>query len=154
MIAVWLVTRRRFAVAHALELQQDALHLSIDDAERAWALEAIGDDHEGAFHGDDAIPAWESALAALQNNPDARQSRIRLLVKCATMAGIRWGGFKVVPPTRQVDDYIDAGLSAGPEARDRGWLLALRAYCNTRKGGSREIDVVPMAERSRGGRAA
>src|SRR5437588_5023181 len=154
MIAAGLVARKRFAVAHALELHQDALRLSIDDAERARALEAIGDDHEGAFHGDDAIPAWESALAALQNNPDARQKRVRLLVKCATMAGIRWGGFKVVPPTRQVDDYIDAGLSAGPEARDRGWLLALRAYCNTRKGGSREIDVMPLTERTRAGEEA
>src|SRR5207248_6780066 len=118
MIAAGVVARKRFAVAHALELHQDALRLSIDDGDRARALEAIGDDHEGAFHGDDAIPAWESALAALGNSPEMRTDRIRLIVKCATMTCIRWGGFKVVPPTRQVDDYIDAAPSAEPGARD------------------------------------
>ena len=154
LLAAGVVARKRFAVAKGLELHQDALRLSVDDSERAEALEAVGDDHEGAFHGDDAIPAWEGALAALAQNPDARQGRIRLLVKCAKMTGIRWGGFKVVPPTRQVDDYIDAGLALAPEPRDRGWLLALRAYCNTRKGDSREIDVMPPAERTRAGEEA
>jgi class 3 adenylate cyclase/tetratricopeptide (TPR) repeat protein len=154
LLAAGIVARKRFAVTQALELHQDALRLSVNDAERAQALEAIGDDHEGAFHGDDAIPAWEGALAALEHNPDAKQDRIRLIVKCAKMTGIRWGGFKVVPPTRQVDDYIDAGLALGPVPRDRGWLLALRAYCNTRKGESREIDVMPPAERTRAGEEA
>jgi len=154
LLVAGAVARKRFDVPQALQLHQDALRLSLDDSERARALEAIGDDHEGAFHGDDAIPAWEGALAALENNPDARQDRIRLIVKCAKMTGIRWGGFKVVPPTRQVDDYIDAGLAVGPEPRDRGWLLAMRAYCNTRKGDSREIDVMPLAERTRAGEEA
>jgi class 3 adenylate cyclase len=154
LLAAGAAARKRYAVPRALELHQEALSLSVDDAERARALEAIGDDHEGAFHGDDAIPAWEGALAALEHNPDGRQDRIRLIVKCAKMTCIRWGGFKVVPPTRQVDDYIDAGLATGPEARDRGWLLAMRAYCNTRKGDSREIDVMPLTERTRAGEEA
>jgi len=154
LLSAGVAARKRYAVAKALDLHQEALRLSLGDAERALALEAIGDDHEGAFHGDDAIPAWEGALAALEHNPDARQDRIRLIVKCAKMTCIRWGGFKVVPPTRQVDDYIDAGLAAGPEARDRGWLLAMRAYCNTRKGDSREIDVMPLTERTRAGEEA
>src|SRR5207248_750526 len=118
LLAAGMVARKRFAVSQALELHNDALRLADDDAERARALEAIGDDHEGAFHGDDAIPAWEGALAALANSPKTRPDRIRLIVKCATMTCIRWGGFKVVPPTRQVDDYIDAAPSAEPGARD------------------------------------
>ena len=154
LLTAGAVARKRFAITQALELHNDALRLSVNDSERAQALEAIGDDNEGAFHGDDAIPAWEGALAALEHHPEARLDRIRLLVKCAKMTGIRWGGFKVVPPTRQVDDYIDAGLTLGPEPRDRGWLLALRAYCNTRKGDSREIDVMPPAERTRAGEEA
>src|SRR5437588_2499473 len=154
MITAGMVARKRFAVAHALELHQDALRLSIDDAERARALEAIGDDHEGAFHGDDAIPAWESALAALKNNLDARQDRIRLILKCAKMTSIRWGGFKVVPPPMQVDGYIAAGLAEDPESRDRGWLLALRAYGNSRKGDAREIEAIPPAERTKAGEEA
>jgi class 3 adenylate cyclase len=154
LLAAGAVARKRFAVAQALELHKDALRLSLDDAERAEALEGIGDDHEGAFHGDDAIPAWEGALAALEHKPEARTDRIRLIVKCAKMMCIRWGGFKVVPPARQVDGYIDAGLAAGPEPRDRGWLLAMRAYGNTRKGDSREIDVIPLTERTRAGEEA
>lgn len=154
LLAAGAVARKRFAVAQALELHQDALRLSLDDPERARALEAIGDDHEGAFHGDDAIPAWEGALAALEHSPEARMDRIRLIVKCAKMTCIRWGGFKVVPPTRQVDGYIAAGLAAGPAPRDRGWLLAMRAYDNTRKGDPREIDAIPLAERIRAGEEA
>ena len=154
LLVAGTVARKRFAVAKALELHQDALRLSVNDSERARVLEAIGDDHEGAFHGDDAVPAWEGALAALEHDPDARQDRIRLIVKCAKMTGIRWGGFKVVPPPRQVDGYVSAGLDLGPEPRDRGWLLALRAYGNTRKGDSREIDLIPRAERTKAGEEA
>jgi hypothetical protein len=154
LLAAGAVARKRFAVAKALELHQDALRLAVDDAERARALEAIGDDHEGAFHGDEAVPAWEGALAALEHNPEARQDRIRLITKCAKMTCIRWGGFKVAPPTRQVDAYIAAGLAEDPEPRDRGWLLALRAYGNTRKGDTREIEAIPPTERTRAGEEA
>ena len=154
LLAAGDVARKRFAIAQALELHQDALRLAVDDAARAKALEAIGDDHEGAFHGDDAIPAWEGAIAALKNNLDARQDRIRLILKCAKMTSIRWGGFKVVPPPLQVDGYIAAGLAEDPEPRDRGWLLALRAYGNSRKGDAREIEAIPLAERTRAGEEA
>jgi hypothetical protein len=154
LLAAGANARKRFAVAKALELHQDALRLAVDDAERARALEAIGDDHEGAFHGDDAIPAWEGAIAALEKYPDARQDRIRLIVKCAKMTSIRWGGFKVIPPTRHVDGYVADGLAASPEPRDRGWLLALRAYGNTRRGDPREIDAIPLTERTKAGEEA
>src|SRR5439155_21061926 len=115
LLAAGAIARKRFAVAQALELHQDALRLAVDDTERARVLEAIGDDHEGAFHGDDAVPAWEGAVAALGENPETRTGRIRLLVKCAKMTSIRWGGFKVVPPPLQVDGYIAAGLAEDPE---------------------------------------
>src|SRR5207249_4238475 len=63
LLAAGAVARKRFAVPQALDLHQGALQLAADDAERARALEAIGDDHEGAFHGDDALPAWGGAAA-------------------------------------------------------------------------------------------
>jgi class 3 adenylate cyclase len=154
LIAAGAVARKRFAVPQALELHQDALRLAVDEAERARALEAIGDDHEGAFHGDDAVPAWEGALAALGEIPEKRTDRIRLLVKCAKMTAIRWGGFTVLPPTRQVDGYVAAGLADGPEALERGWLLALRAYGNTRRGDPREIAAIPTTERIEAGEEA
>ncbi len=106
------------------------------------------------FHGDDAVPAWEGAIAARGESPETRMDRVRLLVKCAKMTGIRWGGFKVVPRTRQVDSYIGAGLALEPAAADRAWLLALRAYASTRKGDPREIDAIPMAQRMEAGEEA
>jgi tetratricopeptide (TPR) repeat protein len=70
------------------------------------------------------------------------------------MTCLRWGGFKTVPPTRKVDGYIDAALAAGAQEHDRGWLLAMRAYLNTRKGDAAEIDAIPRADRSRAGEEA
>ncbi|HKV86717.1 MAG TPA: AAA family ATPase [Candidatus Dormibacteraeota bacterium] len=154
LMAAGAVARKRFAVPQALELHEDALRLAVDATERARVLEAIGDDHEGAFHGDDAVPAWEGAIAALGETPETRKDRIRLLVKSAKMTAIRWGGFKVLPPTRQVDGYVEAGLAAGPEAPERGWLLALRAYGNSRRGDPREIDAIPTTDRIQAGEEA
>jgi class 3 adenylate cyclase len=154
LLAAGAAARKRAAVPQALELHQDALRLAVGDAERARVLEAIGDDHEGAFHGDDAVPAWEGAMEAWGQNPETRRDRVRLLVKCAKMTAIRWGGFKLVPPTKQVDGYVAAGLAAEPEAPERGWLLALRAYGNTRRGDPREIDAIPMTERIKAGEEA
>ena len=75
-------------------------------------------------------------------------------MKCAKMTAIRWGGFKIVPRTRQVDSYVGAGLALEPAAADRAWLLALRAYVSTRRGDPREIDAVPMAQRMEAGEEA
>src|SRR2546426_1735407 len=154
LIAAGAAARKRAAVPQALEFHRDAQRLAVDDAERARVLEAIGDDHEVVFHGDDAVPAWEAAFEAWGQNAEARMDRVRLLVKCAKMTAIRWGGFKVVPRTRQVDGYVGAGLALEPAAADRAWLLALRAYASTRKGDPREIDAIPMAQRMEAGEEA
>src|SRR5438128_3451757 len=154
LMAAGAAARKRAAVPQALEFHRDAQRLAVDDAERAWVLEAIGDDHEVVFHGDDAVPAWEGAIAARGESPETRMDRVRLLVKCAKMTAIRWGGFKVVPRTRQVDSYVGAGLALEPAAADRAWLLALRAYASTRKGDPREIDAIPMAQRMEAGEEA
>jgi len=154
LIAAGAAARKRAAVPQALEFHRDAQRLAVDDAERARVLESIGDDHEVVFHGDDAVPAWEGAITARGESPDTRMDRVRLLVKCAKMTAIRWGGFKVVPPTKQVDGYVAAGLAAEPEAPERGWLLALRAYASTRRGDPREIDAIPMAQRMEAGEEA
>ena len=143
--------RKRFAIGKALELHQEALSLSDGDRERAHVLEYIGDDHEGAFHGDDAVAAWEGALAALGEGQDPA-ARLRIAVKCAKMTGIRWGGFKVVPSIAQVDGYIDVGLASEPGPGDRGWLLALRAYGGARWTGGADAD--PSADRVRAGEDA
>src|SRR5438309_11526196 len=154
LIAAGAAARKRAAVPQALEFHKDAQRLAVDEAERARVLEAIGDDHEVVFHGDDAVPAWEGAIAAGGESPETRMDRVRLLVKCAKMTGIRWGGFKVVPRTRQVDSYVGAGLALEPAAAEGAWLLAIRAYVSTRRGDPREIDAIPMAQRMEAGEEA
>jgi len=146
--------RKRYAVSLALELHQEALALASGEDERARALEALGDDQEGAFHGDDAVAAWEEAASVLSGKPEHHADRVRLLVKCAKMTCIRWGGFKTVPPTRQVDAYINQALEAAPREHDRGWLLAMRSYLNTRKGDPAEIEAIPRTQRSQAGEEA
>jgi class 3 adenylate cyclase/tetratricopeptide (TPR) repeat protein len=154
LLTAGIHARKRFAITLALKHHRQALELAQTGADRLRVLEAIGDDHEGAFHGDDAVSAWEEAIALTSGDPKLAVERVRLLVKCAKMTCLRWGGFKVVPPTRQVDAYIDAALAAGPEDRERGWLLAIRAYLNTRKGDAAEIEAIPREARVRAGEEA
>lgn len=148
MMGAGAQARKRFAIQGALDWHRQALELASTVENRLRVLEAIGDDQEAAFHGDDAVAAWEEAVLMAEGEPGVR---LRLLLKCARMTGIRWGGFKTVPPTRKVDGYIDAALALNPDPHDRGWLLALRAYLNTRKGDAEEIMAVPPAERMRAG---
>jgi class 3 adenylate cyclase/tetratricopeptide (TPR) repeat protein len=150
LLVAGAAARKRYAIPKALELHQEALRVSRDARERAQVLEQIGDDHEGAFQGDDAVAAWEGALAALGDDEDA--ARVRMSLKCAKMTGIRWGGFKVVPPISKVEGYIDAGMAARPGRAERGWLLALRAYCGARWTGGHEGD--PSPDRVRAGEDA
>ena len=65
--------RRRFAIAKALELHEDALSLAADDVTRARALAAIGDDHEAAYHGDEAWAAYQPALDLLRDRPGTEE---------------------------------------------------------------------------------
>ena len=139
--------RQRYAIAKALELNNAALGLATDDRERAAALEAIGDANEGGFHGDDAVPAWRSALSLLATQPDSAAARARIALKCAKMTGIRWGGFKVVPPVDEVDGFIDEGLSSNPDPLSSAWLFGLRAYAGSRDAATHRSDKRPIEER-------
>jgi hypothetical protein len=46
---------RRVAVAKAVELHEQARALASGDRERLLALEELGDDHESAYHGEQAV---------------------------------------------------------------------------------------------------
>ena len=132
--------RTRFAIDRALASHNEALRLATTDLEQAAALEAIGDDHDSAFHGDEAIPALRTALAKLPPGHEFDDARLRLALKCARMTGIRWGGFKVPPTTEEVDGYVAEGLAANPDRLSRGWLLGLRAYCVSHSTATRGAD--------------
>ncbi|HEX2357749.1 MAG TPA: AAA family ATPase, partial [Micromonosporaceae bacterium] len=103
--------RRRYAIAKAIELHSRALDYAASIAERAEAVEAIGDDHEVAFDGDAAVEAWEAAIEMLRQEPSRADRRAGLCLKTAQMAGCRWGGFRVPADPALVDRVIDEGLA-------------------------------------------
>src|SRR6266550_3608608 len=127
-----------------------------EDADLAWTEDPVAraELRTKAFGAMIAAGAAARKRAAVPQALEFHKDAQRLLVKCAKMTGIRWGGCKVVPRTRQVDSYSAAGLALEPAAADRAWLLALRAYASTRKGDPREIDAIPMAQRMEAGEEA
>lgn len=146
--------RKRYAVSKALDLHRHALRLAEGVGERAEAAEAIGDDHEAAFLGDAAIPAWEEALAELRQEPGHDDWRASLCLKTAVMAVNRWGGFRVPPDPMMCDRVIDEGLAVVGDPAARTQLLALRALCGNRWAWTGRTDPVPAAGRRRAAESA
>ena len=144
--------RRRFAVAKAIDLHGQALELAESDAERAAALEELGDDHESLFHGDDAIDAYQRAAhAARAGRPEALPA---IAAKAAFMAQ-RFGAFQHLPPAEAVETLVDEGLRLATDEPIRARLLAARASLSLMWEGSRLgreqssvlKDPVPPADR-------
>jgi class 3 adenylate cyclase len=138
---------RQADVDRALALHGQALELATDEDGRARAFEAIGDDHDAAYHGDAAVPAWDEALAIRRRQPDAADDIARLCRKAAHMGAIRWGGFSTAMDPAAIDRYVDEGLAAGGRDEDRTWLLALRGGARSRWTAMGRQDPRALAER-------
>ncbi|MBU2670398.1 AAA family ATPase [Actinoplanes bogorensis] len=145
LIAAGVGARRRYAVRRALELHQRARRFAAGPAERAEALEAIGDDHETAYAGDDAIAAWREAITALPKG----DRRAQLCLKTAQMLVGRWGGFRTPADPALGDRVLDEGLAAVTDPATKAHLLALRALCGARWAWTGRADPAPVAERRR-----
>jgi class 3 adenylate cyclase len=116
----------RFAIQQGARLAQRAVELSEQGAERVEALEALGDLHYLAFHGDAAWRTYSEALADLSEGDSAFP---RLAGKAA-LFGARWvGAMHELPELEEVRRVIDAGLRAAPgPGRDRTLLLVDRGF--------------------------
>jgi class 3 adenylate cyclase/tetratricopeptide (TPR) repeat protein len=125
LIAAGAVARRRNAIDRAIELHQAALALAETDEERKRIYEELGDDHDGAYHGEASVEAWDQALA-LHRSGDDDEVIARICVKAARACVIYWGGFAKRSPGATVDAYIDEGLARTHDPSTRGWLLGLR----------------------------
>lgn len=145
--------RRRYAIAKAIELHRRALDYARTIAERAEAVEAIGDDHEVAFDGDAAVEAWQAAIEMLRREPSQADRRAGLCLKTAQMAGCRWGGFRVPADPALVDRVVDEGLAVVKDASANAQLLTLRALCAARWSWTGRPDPVPAVERRRAAEA-
>ncbi|MFF5084594.1 AAA family ATPase [Actinoplanes sp. NPDC000266] len=146
LIAAGVGARRRYAVDKALELHRRALRYAADPAE---ALEAIGDDHETAYAGDDAVSAWREAIALTHGD-----RRAALCLKTAQMVVTRWGGFRVPADPALGDRVIDDGLAAVSDPATKARLLALRALCGSRWSWTGRPDPLPVARRRQAADAA
>jgi class 3 adenylate cyclase len=141
--------RKRFSIEPAIELHQLAVELAATDEERAIALEALGDDHDAAYDGDHAVPAWEQAMALRRSLPESGSHVARLAMKAARIGAIRWGGFTVPMDPAIIDGYVDAGLEAEATGEYRAWLLALRAAVGLRWVAFHRTDPMPLEDRVR-----
>jgi hypothetical protein len=144
LVAAGRAARRRYAVARALELHRQALTLAEDGpAERAMALEEIGDDHSELFHGDEALAAYRDAMGCYSAADDTDAGSIRVPLKIASNA-IRPGAFRDMPDPGTIDALIEKALAAAGDDATRARLLAVRGACTWLWEQSGEID--PLSE--------
>ena len=108
--------RKRYALEQAIELHGLALELATTDEERAMALEELGDDHDAAYDGDRALPAWR------RRSPCAGRRRVRVARRADVDEGGPRGRHSVGWLQRGsradvIDRYVDAGLEVAPKGR-------------------------------------
>jgi class 3 adenylate cyclase/tetratricopeptide (TPR) repeat protein len=139
--------RKRNALDRAIEVHGLALELAETDEERATALEELGDDHDAAYDGDRALPAWDAAIALRRTLPESDPHIARMAMKAARIGAIRWGGFSVPVEPDVIDRYVDTGLEVATRGETRAWLLALRAAVGTRWLAFHRTDPMPLEER-------
>ncbi|MCM4076195.1 ATP-binding protein, partial [Paractinoplanes hotanensis] len=149
LLTAGIGARRRYAVPRALDLHRAALRYASNPAERAGALEAIGDDHETAYDGDEAVRAWREAITALRDAPGHGDRRAGLCLKTAQMLIARWGGFRVPADPELADRVVDEGLAAVTDPPTKAQLLSLRALCGGRWAWTGRTDPVPVTGRRR-----
>ena len=148
LLAAGDAARRRFAVARALELHEQALSLAAGNAlERGRALAALGDDQEAAYHGDEAFEAYLPALELLRGEPGADALRAHICLMASRMAAVKWGGFRSKPTPELWDSLVDEGLAAARDDETHAWLTVLKGNIGVRRMRLRVDDPLSLDER-------
>jgi DNA-binding SARP family transcriptional activator/tetratricopeptide (TPR) repeat protein len=147
LLAAGAAARRRFAIAKALEVHQQALSLAANDAEWGRAMAAIGDDHEANFHGDEAFEAYVAALERVRGQPETQSLRARICLMASRMAAVKWGGFRAKPTPALMEQFVDEGLEAATDEATRNWLTVLKGNVGLRWLWSKLDDPLPLSER-------
>jgi tetratricopeptide (TPR) repeat protein len=116
------------------------------------ALEALGDDHESAYHGDDGFQVFTEALEIARATGRAAD-RARLCAKLADMMTSSPGAFKKSPDPDPVQELVTEGLAHATDQEMTGQLLIAfgrmsRLYRGSEPfGQGRQPDPVPLDER-------
>src|SRR5256712_1343171 len=144
--------RRRFAVAKAIELHEQAVALAASPDEKLRSLEELGDDHESAYHGDDAFTAYTRALE-IARVAGGRDDRARLCTKLTGMMTGSPGAFRRSPAPEPVQALVTEGLAYATDPAATGELLVAfgtlsRLYRGSEPfGQGSETDSLPLDER-------
>jgi DNA-binding SARP family transcriptional activator len=156
LLSAGTAARRRFAISKAIEIHEQALSLASDDLERATALADIGEDHEANFHGDEALTAYNEALALVRSRPEAISLRARICLIAGRMAAVKWGIFRSEPTPSAVEQLVDEGFEVATEDETRNWLIVLKGTLGLRwlwwqyeSNESARKDPLPLSERIR-----
>jgi class 3 adenylate cyclase/tetratricopeptide (TPR) repeat protein len=110
LTAAGVQARRRFAIAKAVELHEQAIDLASGEDERLRSFEELGDDHESAYHGDEALRTYVAALE-IARRTDRPHDRARLCSKLAEMMTGSPGAFKISPEPDVVETFVSEGLA-------------------------------------------
>jgi tetratricopeptide (TPR) repeat protein len=149
LIAAGDAARRRFAISRALELHEQALGLaSAEPLERARALAALGDDHEAAYHGDEAFEAYLPALDLLRGESAADPLRAHICLMASRMAAVKCG-FRSKQTPDQWDGLVGEGLAAAGDDETHAWLTVLKGNVGVRRVKLRVDDPLSLDERLR-----
>ena len=131
LIGAGAQARRRFAVAKAAELHEQAIEVAVGDGERMRALEELGDDHNSAYHGDIARETFMKALD-IARRTEASEDRARICAKLAEMMTGSPGAFKSSPTPDLVEQLVAEGLACSSDETTRahlqisfGWVTRL-----------------------------
>jgi class 3 adenylate cyclase len=149
LLAAGKAARHRFAIDRAVELHEQAVALADGPLERGRALAELGDDHEAAYHGDEAFEAYLPALELLRDRPEASPVRAHICLMASRMAAVKWGGFRTKPTAELMDSLVDGGLAVADDEETRAWLTVLKANIAVRRVKLRAGDPLSLADRRR-----
>ncbi|HET8525400.1 MAG TPA: adenylate/guanylate cyclase domain-containing protein [Actinomycetota bacterium] len=124
------VARLKVALAKAKRLAQQAGDLAEGPLERSIALEALAEALFDDFRGDQAYRTFaQAAELRLASAPEDRSHLAYLFARTVEMP-VRWPGIMMhVPPTEEVDRYLDLGFAHLPpgDSEERARLLIARS---------------------------
>lgn len=144
--------RQRYAVDKAVELHGQAVGLAVGNRERLRALEDLGEDHDSAFHGEDAFQAYTEALD-IARAAGWPADRARLSAALAEMMSERPGAFKRTPDPEPVRELVTEGLAQASDQETTARLLVAFGCLSRLYRGSEPFgqggkpDPVPLDER-------
>jgi len=145
--------RRRFATDRAVALHERGLECSTGQDERLRALEALAEDHESNYHGDEALRFYKLALELTRPDSAHRADRARLCRKLGWMMAWNPGAFAASPDPVVVEALVAEGLAVAHDGAERAWLIlvdgvAARLYRGSEPfGQGKRQDSRPIAQR-------